>query len=117
MKMRNPNHLLVPKSAPLTVTLPPPVRPSLVPATLDAMLPSKDRLSVSDPPRPPAVTASTMLPSAPPLALHTADVSDTHSVACIPECPARPRPLYLHPSHRTQQKTIHQCKQSRPTLP
>ena len=87
------NHLLVPKSAPLTVTLPPPVPPSFVPATLDATLESNDTLSLIDPTRPPAVTASAMLPSTPPLVLHTVDVSDTHTVACIPDRPLRPRPL------------------------
>ena len=101
-------HLLVPKSAPLTVRLPPPVLPSFVPATLDAMLPSNDTLSVNDPPRPPAVTANTMLPSTPPLVLHTADVSDTHTVACMPDCPVRPRPLYLHTSHKHNSQDIRQ---------
>ena len=84
-ELQSDPHLLAPKSAPLTLTLPPPVLPALVPAALDAMLPSNDRLSVTDPPRPPAVTASTMLPSTPPLHLHTADVSDTHTVACAPD--------------------------------
>jgi hypothetical protein len=91
-------HLLVPKSAPLTLTLPPPVLPSFVPATLDAIRPSNDTLSVRDPARPPALIATIMLPSTPPLILHTADVSDTHAVASMPDCPARPCPLYLQPS-------------------
>ena len=80
--------------------------PSFVPATLDAMLPSNDTLSVRDPARPPALIATTMLPSAPPLILHTADVSDTHAVASMPDCPARPCPLYLHPSHRPRPTAI-----------
>ncbi len=36
-----------------------------------------------------------MLPSTPDLIVHTTDVSDTHTVACTPDCPARPCPLYL----------------------
>ena len=100
-KTQRDTNLLAPKSAPLTLRLPPPVLPSFVPATLDAMLPSNDTLSVRDPTRPPAVTANTMLPSTPLLVLHTADVSDTHTVACMPDCPVRPRPLYLHNAHKT----------------
>ncbi len=88
-------HLLVPKSAPLTLTLPPPVLPSFAPATLDVIRPSNDKLADRDPARPPALIATTMLPSNPPLILHTADESDTHTVACKPDCPARPCQLYL----------------------
>ncbi len=88
-------HLLVPKSAPLTLTLPPPVLPSFAPATLDDIRPSNDKHAVRDPARTPALIATTMLPSNPPLILHTADESDTHTVACKLDCPARPRQLYL----------------------
>ena len=74
-------HLLVPKSSPLTVTLPPAVVASFAPPTLDTPLPSYDIICVSDPTTSPDVTASPRLPPTPPPTLHTNDVSDTHAVA------------------------------------
>ena len=76
-----PTHLLVPKSAPTTVTLPPPVVPSFTVATLDTELTSYDALVVIDPASDPAVIATTRLCPTPAPALHTTTVSDVHDVA------------------------------------
>ena len=93
-------HLLVPKSAPLTVTLPPDVAPSFAHPTLDGALPSYDTTTVTDPTRSPDVMETTTLPYTPALVVHTTDVSDTQPVACAPDWPARICPLYLlHQPH------------------
>ena len=72
---------LVPKSAPLTLMLPPPVPPRFTPRTLDTDSPSYDAASLIDPTSSPLVTTTAKLPHAPVATLHTTDVSDTPSVA------------------------------------
>ena len=74
-------HLIIPKSAPLTLSPPPVAAPWFVPAKLDTAPPSYESVSVIDPADPPTVSATAMLPSAPELIVHTTDVSDIHTVA------------------------------------
>jgi hypothetical protein len=72
---------LVPKSAPLTLMLPPPVPPRFTPRTLDSIPRSYDAAPLIDPTRSPLVIATAKLPHAPVATLHITKVSDTHSVA------------------------------------
>ena len=72
---------LVPKSAPLTLVLPPPAPPRFTPTALDSHPTSYDAASLIDPPLPPLVVATAKLPHAPVATLHTAELFDTHSVA------------------------------------
>jgi hypothetical protein len=85
---------LVPKSAPLTVMLLPPVVPRFITNTAETELESYDPASVNDPDASPAVIDTRRLPSTPAAALQTAELSDTHSVACAPVHPARSLLLY-----------------------
>ena len=72
---------LVPKSAPLTLMLPPPVPPRFTPRTLDSDPPSYEAASLIDPTLSPLVIATAKLPHAPAATLQITKVSDTHSVA------------------------------------
>ena len=72
---------LVPKSAPLTLVLPPPVPPRFTPRALDSDPTSYDAASLIDPTFSSLVIATAKLPHAPVATLHTAELFDTHSVA------------------------------------
>jgi hypothetical protein len=85
---------LAPKSAPLTLMLPPPTLTAFATNKLDALLVSYDSPPLTDPTLAPALTDSTRLPSPPAPTLHTTHVSDNHTVACAPVRPSRTLPLY-----------------------
>jgi hypothetical protein len=101
-KAQDKANLHLPNPVPLKVKLPPPVVPLFVPTELEIMPPSYEKPKVIDQPSSPAVTASTMLPAMPPLVLHTADESDTQSVACVADLPVCPLQLYLRKSKNTR---------------
>ena len=82
----------VPRSPPLTVTLPCPLLATFPEATVPAS--SKLKPSVTVPPASPAVTTTRTLPPRPDPTLHVTELSDTHPVPSHPVCPAPTPTLY-----------------------